>query len=411
MAYEITSPSLPVRAEIALPFSKSISNRALLMDALCGGKSVLLNLSDCDDTRVMQKALHSDEEVVDILAAGTAMRFLTAYYAATEGCHLLTGTERMRQRPIHALVDALRALGAKIAYAEQEGFPPLRIEGRRLQGGSLEMPGSISSQYVSALLMVAPYFREGLRLKLAGEIISKPYIFLTMRLMHDFGVEAAWEGEDTLVVPPACYKPVRFAVEADWSAASYWYEVVALADDAEIKLSGLFKDSYQGDSKVAELFRALGVGTQFVADGVVLRKQGEPVDFWKYDFTGQPDLAQTFVVACALKGIPFRFTGLQSLRIKETDRISALMREMGKLGYVIASQGDSVLSWDGARKVADAHPLPAIDTYKDHRMAMAFAPACLKIPGIVINDPSVVSKSYPSYWSDLRQAGFSVSGE
>ena len=213
MAYEIAPPSLPLRAEITLPSSKSISNRVLLMDALGGSKSVLLNISDCDDTRVMLRALRSDAEVADIMAAGTAMRFLTAYYAATEGSHLLTGTERMRQRPIHALVDALRALGAKIDYAGREGFPPLRIEGRQLKGGMLEMPGSISSQYVSALLMAAPCFREGLRLKLSGEIISRPYISLTMRLMHDFGVEARWEGEDTLVVPPSCYKPVRFVVE------------------------------------------------------------------------------------------------------------------------------------------------------------------------------------------------------
>lgn len=409
MVYEIVPPSLPLRAEITLPSSKSISNRVLLMDALGSSKSVLLNISDCDDTRVMLRALRSDEEVVDIMAAGTAMRFLTAYYAATEGSHLLTGTERMRQRPIHALVDALRALGAKIDYAGREGFPPLRIEGRQLKGGMLEMPGSISSQYVSALLMAAPCFKEGLRLKLAGEVISKPYILLTMRLMHDFGVEASWEGEDTIVVPPSRYKPVRFVVEADWSAASYWYEMAALAEDAEIKLSGLFKGSGQGDSKVAELFRMLGVETQFVPGGVVLEKQGAQVASLEYDFTGQPDLAQTFVVACALKGIPFRFTGLQSLRIKETDRISALVTEMGKLGYVLEPQGDSVLSWDGRKNALLPSAVPAIDTYEDHRMAMAFAPACLKLPKVRINAPQVVSKSYPSYWEDLRQAGFSIS--
>ena len=407
MALEITSP-LSVRAEIALPYSKSISNRVLLMDALGGNKSVLLNISDCDDTCVMRRALRSEGAVADVMAAGTAMRFLTAYYAATEGSHLLTGTERMRQRPIHALVDALRALGAKIGYAGKEGFPPLHIEGRRLDGGCLRMPGHISSQYISALLMTAPCFKEGLRLTLDGEIVSRPYIDMTMRLMHDFGVAARWEGKDTIVVPPSAYEPRRFVVEADWSAASYWYEVAALAEDAEITLSGLFEDSCQGDSKVAELFRALGVETRFVPEGVVLRKQETRVSSWECDFTAQPDLAQTFVVACALKGIPFRFTGLQSLRIKETDRISALVKEMGKLGYVLESQGDSVLSWDGNRRGLLSSAVPAIDTYEDHRMAMAFAPACLRLPKVRINDPHVVSKYYPSYWDDLRKAGFSV---
>lgn len=405
MAFKITSPAT-LCASVALPSSKSISNRVLIINALADGSHVPQNLSDCDDTRVMIKALKSSDEVIDIMAAGTAMRFLTAYLSVTGGCRLITGTQRMRQRPIRILVDALRHLGAKIEYAGEEGFPPLRITGTKLRGGEITVAGNVSSQYISALLMIAPYLENGLTLKLEGEIVSRPYINLTLQLMRDFGAKALWTAEDVITVSPVHYTSVPFTVESDWSAASYWYQMVALSKKAEVELSGLFECSYQGDSEVKEIFRLLGVDTRFTDKGVVLAKAFPKTTFLEYDFVNQPDLAQTFVVTCALSGIPFRFTGLQSLKIKETDRIAALINEMGKLGYIIREQDNSVLYWEG--EYAAPMQVPVIDTYEDHRMALAFAPASLVVPEIVINNPQVVSKSYPGYWDDLKETGFVI---
>lgn len=401
----IKAPS-HLHACIQLPSSKSISNRVLIMNAL--GKGVMpRNLSDCDDTRVTLEALtHLDREELNILAAGTAMRFLTAFLAVTQGTHVLTGTARMRQRPIRVLVDALRNLGAQIEYTENEGFPPLRITGSQLTGHSITLPGDISSQYISALLMVSPVLPQGLHITLTGHIVSVPYINLTLQLMRDFGAQADWISPCELQVQPHPYQPCSFFVESDWSAASYWYQMVALAPEAEIELPDLFAHSYQGDSQVAQLFAQLGVETCYESNKVLLRKSPSCVSHMECSLVNQPDLAQTFVVTCALKGIPFRFTGLQSLKIKETDRIEALITELHKLGYVIRQQDDSILYWDGER--CEPHAQNGIDTYEDHRMAMAFAPAALVLPHIVINNPQVVTKSYPHYWDDLTQAGFSL---
>lgn len=403
MQIKVSAPAT-IHTKIKLPSSKSISNRALIINALGKGEYPLQNLSDCDDTRVMVKALNSDEETIDIMAAGTAMRFLTAFLSATDHRKIITGTQRMQQRPIRLLVDAFRKLGADIEYIGKEGFPPLRITGKPLQGGHITLEGNVSSQYISALLMIAPVLKEGLTLHLSGEIISKPYINLTLQLMHDFGAQVCWIAEDTIEVAPCPYRSIPFTVESDWSAASYWYQIMALSQDGEIELSGLLYDSYQGDSEVSHLFARLGVSTSFTKEGVLLKKTTTRADRMDYNFVNQPDLAQTFVVTCALLNIPFRFTGLQSLKIKETDRIAALIKELGKLGYILEEENDSVLSWDGVK--TEPQPEPAIDTYEDHRMAMAFAPACLRIPAIRINEPQVVSKSYPGYWNDLRQAGF-----
>ncbi len=406
MAFKITAP-VTLHASIGLPSSKSISNRVLIINALADGRYVPQNLSDCDDTRVMIKALTSSDEVVDIMAAGTAMRFLTAYLSVTDGSRrMITGTKRMQQRPIHVLVDALRRLGAKIDYAGEQGFPPLRIDGTNLKGGELSIAGNVSSQYISALLMVAPYLEKGLALKLEGEIVSEPYINLTLQLMRGFGAKAAWTADDRIDVQPVPYTSVPFTVESDWSAASYWYQMTALSREAEVELPGLLENSYQGDSKVKDLFRLLGVETRFTDNGIVLTKSFPQVTRLEYDFVNQPDLAQTFVVTCALLGIPFRFNGLQSLKIKETDRIAALINEMAKLGYTVKEQDGSVLYWDG--EYAAPAEVPVIDTYEDHRMALAFAPASLVIPEIVINNPQVVSKSYPGYWNDLEKAGFAI---
>lgn len=408
MKIRITPPH-GIRATIQLPSSKSISNRALIINALGKGTYQPENLSECDDTRVMVRALEAKEgETIDIMAAGTAMRFLTAYLSVTPGSRIITGTERMKQRPIQVLVNALRELGADIEYVSSEGFPPLRITGTMLSQSHISLPGHVSSQYISALLMIAPTLKEGLTVTLTGDIISRPYINLTLQLMSDFGAKASWISEHELRVEPQPYQSIPYYIESDWSAASYWYQIAALSDHAEITLPGLFKDSYQGDSKVADIFRLLGIETLYGDKTVTLRKSGETTKRLDYNFIDQPDLAQTFVVTCALMDIPFRFTGLQSLKIKETDRMAALICEMKKLGYVLKESEGSILSWEGERCERSNE---AVDTYEDHRMAMAFAPACLVMDNLYINNPHVVTKSYPRYWDDLKTAGFIIKEE
>lgn len=405
--YKLTSPPM-MKATIQLPASKSISNRALIINALGKGVYPPENLSDCDDTRVMIKALTEGNEVIDILAAGTAMRFLTAYLSVTPGEKTITGTARMQQRPIQILVNALRELGANITYAGNEDFPPLRIQGTNLSGNEITLKGSVSSQYISALLMIGPVLKNGLILHLSGEIISRPYINLTLRLMNDFGANAAWISTGSIAVAPQPYKSIPFTVESDWSAASYWYQMAALSPSAEtkIELLGLFPESYQGDSRGAEVFARLGIQTEYTERGVQLTKAGNLPDRLDEDFVDIPDLAQTFVVTCALLGVPFRFTGLQSLKIKETDRIAALKAELSKLGYLIREENNSILTWNGERCKPEA--MPVIETYEDHRMAMAFAPAASRFPTMEIAEPQVVSKSYPGYWEDLKRAGFQI---
>ena len=405
MRYKLSAPSV-VKTTIQLPASKSISNRALIINALARGTTPPCNLSDCDDTLVMIKALAENNETIDIMAAGTAMRFLTAYLSTVQGTHILTGTERMQQRPIQILVNALRELGAQIEYAGKEGFPPLRIHGTELKGNELTLKGNVSSQYISALLMIGPVLKNGLRLHLTGEIISLPYINLTLQLMKEFGAKAAWTSGNSIEVAPKPYTPVSFMVESDWSAASYWYQIAALSEQAEIELMGLFHNSYQGDSRGAEVFSRLGITTEFTHEGVLLKKSNRLVEQLNEDFVDIPDLAQTFAVTCCLLGIPFRFTGLQSLKIKETDRIFALKAELRKLGYILQDAQDSILIWDGERCQPEAQPV--IQTYEDHRMAMAFAPAALRFPEMYIAEPQVVSKSYPAYWENLKQAGFQI---
>ena len=402
-----------VCGHVCLPSSKSISNRVLVMNALTKGikKSELNNLADCDDTRVMLNWLGHPSDIINIGAAGTAMRFSSALLAVTDGIKVITGTERMKNRPISILVDALRKLGATVDYMEKDGFPPLRIVGNsRMEGGSISLPGNVSSQYISALLMIAPTMEKGLSLTLTDAVISRPYIDLTLQLMTDFGAKCYWCGESQIIVEPIPYSSRTYFVESDWSASSYWYEMAALSEDSEIVLVGLFQNSYQGDAKVADIFEHLGVQTIFEHSDniprVILRKKGEPCKYMNYDFLNQPDLAQTFVVCCCMMDIPFRFTGLQSLKIKETDRITALRNELLKLGYVVKEENDSVLYWDGEK--VPVSPSPAIDTYEDHRMAMAFAPCALKFGEIRINNPEVVSKSYPKYWENLKAVGFQI---
>lgn len=408
MTIRITSPG-KICSSIRLPASKSISNRALLINALGRGDSQIENIADCDDTRVMAKALSENREIIDSKAAGTAMRFLTAYYSITAGKHILTGTGRMKQRPVAILTEALKQLGADISYMEKEGFPPLQINGKKLSGNVLTLKGNVSSQYISALMMIAPLLEGGLTLHLTEKIISRPYIDLTLKLMKVFGAAGEWQSLDRIQIYPQPYQTIHFKVENDWSAASYWYEIASLCNVAQIELTGLYGESMQGDSKVKDLFKQLGVETFFTDSGIKLQKTSCKTKKLEYDFTDQPDLAQTLAVTCAMKGIPFRFSGLHSLRIKETDRIGALVNELGKLGVSVTVDQDATIFWDGKKK--EMMQDVAIETYDDHRMAMAFAPVCLILPEIRINDPEVVSKSYPKFWNDLSLAGFVIQQE
>ena len=413
MQYIVSCPE-HIDTSIMLPASKSISNRALIIQALTKGGMMPENLSDCDDTEVIIRGLDKQSEIIDIKAAGTAMRFMTAYLSATEGEHTITGTERMKHRPIGILVDALRYLGAEIEYVGEEGYPPLHIKGRQLEGGTLQIAGDVSSQYISALLMIAPILTKGLELKLTGNIISRPYIDLTLHLMHEFGVAAEWSDFDTIRVKPQPYQQRAYTIESDWSAASYWYEILALTDNtlSKVALQGLKDGSRQGDSTVRYIFSLLGIKTSFKEKGVngmpeaLLTRHSRMLNRMDYDFTNQPDLAQTLIAVCPVLGIPFHFTGLGTLKIKETDRIEAMKREMEKLGYILHEEEGTALSWTGER--CEPMTQPTIDTYEDHRMAMSFAPLAIKLGEIRINNPEVVSKSYPHYWADLRKAGFKI---
>ena len=409
--YEIIAPET-LSADINLPASKSISNRALIIHALSGGQ-LPQNLSDCDDTRAVVNALRDMPETLDVGAAGTAMRFMTAYLAVTEGEHVITGSERMRHRPVGVLVDALRMLGATINYVAEEGYPPLHISGHPLLGGKLEIPGNVSSQFISALLLIGPVMHLGLSLHLTGEIVSRPYIDLTIHVMHGFGAEVDWTSPDTIEVQPRPYSNAPYLIENDWSASSYWYELASLysISEANVSMRGLEDSSRQGDSVVKYIFSLLGVKTAFdephsgKPTTVRLTRHLDSVSQLSYDFLNCPDLAQTVVATCCGLGVTFHFTGLASLRIKETDRLVALQRELRKLGFIIQIINNEELLWDGSVCEPSMEP---IDTYEDHRMAMAIAPLAVKFPGLRINNPEVVTKSYPDFWKDLRKASFTI---
>jgi 3-phosphoshikimate 1-carboxyvinyltransferase len=406
MNYRIFPPDELIEATITLPLSKSMSNRALIISALTPGAHSPEEIAVCDDTAVMTAALDSDEPAVNVGAAGTAMRFLTAYFAALSGRKVtLGGNERMCHRPIGPLVDALRSCGASISYLGEEGFPPLEIEGRKLTGGELTVRADVSSQYISALLMVAPTMDRGLTVRLEGEASSLPYIDLTLGMMNRAGAEAERERE-TITVKPGSYAPVDWEIEADWSAATFWYEIEAITSGF-VSLRGLCEDSLQPDRRVADIFSSLGVNTEFEGEeaGVTdLLASPELSPRLNIDLSDTPDAAQAIAVTCSMIGIPFRLSGLSSLKIKETDRLQAISTELEKVGVTLERIGDHTLVWDGRR-----HPiieLPVFDTYDDHRMAMALAPASVYLPGIVVRDIEVVSKSYPGYWDGLREAGF-----
>ena len=402
-------------ADVTPPTSKSISNRALLIQALCPKQHYTIErLAVCDDTEHMQQGIadkRAGAAIIDIGATGTAMRFLTAYLAITSGETVLTGSKRMQQRPIGILVEALRTLGADISYVNNEGYPPLRIKGKSLWGGEVEIEAGVSSQYISALLMIGPCLAEGLTLHLKGAIASRTYIELTLHLMRHYGATAEWCDGQTIRIAPGGYEDRPLTVEGDWSSASYWYELAAIAahcgHEVKIQLNGLTANSKQGDRVVAEMFEPLGVTTEYTSEGARLTAppKSSPRDGLSgsgvLDFTHCPDIAQTLAVTCCLLGVPFAFEGIHSLRIKETDRVAALITELRKLGYVLRAEGDKRLVWDGERTEPSASP--TIATYDDHRMAMAFAPAALCHEDLTIENPEVVSKSYPGFWKDLEQ--------
>lgn len=413
MNYQIFPPE-EIQAEIQLPLSKSISNRVLIINALAGNKGTIKGVAKCDDSDVMCEALatafnsENDFGTINIGAAGTAMRFLTAYFAVAKpgSTVVLDGSERMRERPIKALVDALNECGGSITYAGKEGYPPLKIEGKRLKGGAVTLDGSISSQYVSALLMAAPFMESGLTLTLTGDVVSQPYIAMTLSIMKEWGVESEVSG-NTITVPAGTYKPIDYNVEADWSAASYWFEIAAFSF-GDIKLDGLMKKSLQGDSRVAEYFKSFGIESEWdQEDGLELSPSPDITPRFIADLSEQPDLAQTLVVTCCVLNIPFRISGLSTLKIKETDRLNALCVELRKLSFLIECEDDSVLSWSGQRVPVTVEEV-IIDTYKDHRMAMAFAPVAFFLPGLIIKDAGVVAKSYPGFWDDMRKCGFTL---
>jgi 3-phosphoshikimate 1-carboxyvinyltransferase len=415
MKYIVSHPTKKITGTIELTASKSESNRALIIQALCEEKFELCNLALAQDTFTMNKVLDgmqnaAHNQVIDVGSAGTTMRFLTAYCASKPGLHLITGSERMKKRPIGILVNALRDLGAQIEYEEEEGFPPLRITGKPLRGGVIEMDGSISSQYISAILLISPVLENGLTINFKGSITSRPYINMTLKMMEYFGVKARWE-EKSLTVGKQQYTIKKLAepaytIEADWSAASYWYAIAALSEEADIVLKGLKKNSLQGDSVLVDLFTFFGVKTEFIPGGISITKTKFHHKEFGFDFSDCPDLAQTVAVAVSALKIPSLFNGLHTLKIKETDRAEALKVELNKIGTVVEIISDEMINIKTFSNTFN--PEAVIDTYEDHRMAMAFAPLALTLGKICINHPDVVKKSYPEFWNDLKSVGFEI---
>ncbi len=407
MKYLVSKSDKSLKGSIKLPASKSIANRALIIHALSFSPFPVENLSDSDDTRVMEQVFNSNTNHFDIGHAGTAMRFLTAFLSQIVGEWTITGSDRMKQRPIGILVEALNKIGAKIEYLENEGFPPLKIFGSHLKGCLLELDGSVSSQYISALLMIAPTVEDGLTLRLKNKITSRSYIEMTLKLMEQFGVQHIWKGNEIRIAEQK-YTARPFTVEADWSGASYWYEMAVLSDDVDLQLVGLHTESLQGDAVIAKWFEQLGILTLPTEKGSWLTKNETVLPrFLRLNFIENPDVAQTFAVLCVIKQIPFHFSGLETLKIKETNRIAALQDELAKLGAQLTEPTSGELAWDGTFPF-EKHTLPEIETYHDHRMAMAFAPVCQIAGKVDILDPMVVTKSYPDFWDDLKKVGFEI---
>lgn len=404
LSLDYTNKSLK-NTEIIISGSKSESNRLLILQKLFPNIT-LENVSDSDDTLHLQHALTSKEETIDIGHAGTAMRFLTAFFATDPDSEvILTGSSRMQERPIQILVNALQDLGAEISYVNKEGFPPLKIQGKKIQKEKVTMKGNVSSQYISALLLVAPSLPKGLEIELEGEITSAPYLQMTVTLLQKLGIRVDWKGPVIKVFPKKQIDPLKLTVESDWSSASYFYSLVALSETGELSLSAYDRESLQGDSRLTEIYKALGVETLFYKNGIHLKKiKGFEQRNIKLDLIEQPDIAQTIAVTCFGLGIACDLTGLHTLKIKETDRLEALKNELSKLGAEISVTDKSL----HIRPSHEIIPNISIETYNDHRMAMAFAPLALKVP-LKIMDAEVVSKSYKHFWRDFDSAFTSIS--
>lgn len=394
----LSTPTKNLTGTINLTGSKSESNRALMMQALSNGKVKPQNLSEAADTLTLKHILNSTDTTLNVGPAGTAMRFLTAFHTLQTTNVLLTGSARMKQRPIGILVDALRQLGAQITYVENEGYPPLKIKGPLQQiSNQVHIRGDMSSQYISALLLIAPSLPLGLRLHITSELTSTPYIEMTLALLEQAGIQYTWENQ-IIHIAHQPFHACTIAVEPDWSAASYWYAMAILADEAELFLPGLRPYSLQGDSKITEIIANFGITSQFKDRGVLLKKEPKILKRKIFDFKECPDLAQTVIVCCAALGHDATFTGLETLKIKETNRIQALQNELAKLGVKLIEQKNVYR--------LDCHALHFpdtiyINTYDDHRMAMAFAPLIFKIKEVEIENSHVVEKSYPHFWDDL----------
>ena len=386
MNYKISHPTKVVECEINLPSSKSISNRLLIIQSLCQENFTIENLSDSDDTKYLQRAFLSQENIIDVEHAGTSFRFLTSYLSIQNGQEfMLTSSDRMKERPIKELVSVLQKMGAKIEYLENEGFPPLKIIGTDLEGGKIEIDGGISSQFITSILLISPILKDGILMKINEELVSKPYVKMTLKLMKEFGIESDWTN-NIITINHQKYIPKDYTVEADWSAASFWFEIVSLSNRCNVKLNGLQQNSIQGDKKSIEIFNNLGVDSTFDNGTLILTKNQTISPFQTYDLIETPDLYQPLRCTLFSKNIEGDFLGIQTLKGKETDRILSVGTELNKLNSI-----------------------KIIDTYKDHRMAMSFAPLCLRFGELQINDVEVVSKSYPDFWEDLKKSGFIIS--
>ena len=399
MNIKLPQYSRELKGKIKITGSKSESNRLLILQQFYKNLQIE-NLGESDDTAVMRKALSSSEKVVDIHHAGTAMRFLTAYFSIVEGREtILTGSKRMKERPIKILVDALRSLGASIEYIENDGYPPIKIVGKKLTKDTVTINGSVSSQYISALLLIASSLKNGLQLKFEGKVTSVPYIKMTLSLLTELGIENSWEENTISVKPNKQHEDKTITVESDWSSASYYYSLVALSKDAEITLSAYKQHSLQGDAVLAEIFQSLGVETIFGEHTITLKKNNSKVsEHIELDLKSSPDIAQTIAVTCFGLNISCDLSGLHTLKIKETDRLVALKTELEKFGAEVRITDESLHLKSSSEIKKDV----MVETYNDHRMAMAFAPLLLKT-SLEIEDAEVVSKSYPDFWKDIQK--------
>lgn len=404
MRIRLEHPSSYTEGEIAITGSKSESNRLLILQALFP-KIIIKNISNSDDSKITENALKSTDSIIDIHHAGTAMRFLTAYFSTQPGREIiLTGSQRMQERPIKLLVNALKDLGAEISYDKKEGYPPLKIIGKKIIKSKVALQANISSQYISALMLIAPSLEDGLTIELTGQLTSVPYIKMTQTILDELGFETTFEKNKIQISSAKRIEPKTWTIESDWSSASYFYSILALSRQGNICLSSYKKESNQGDSALSEIYKSLGVVTSFNRGMINLTKVKD------FNFTesininliNTPDLAQTIAVSCLGLGIGCKLSGLHTLKIKETDRLRALKIEMEKLGAKVDITSDSLELYPNAKLKKDI----AINTFNDHRMAMAFAPLALKAP-IIINDSEVVSKSYPAFWDDLKRINFS----